>query len=771
MLGKSLDFIIFLRTKLGHVFITKIVSCADMTNLIPPSRTNFFHKTFIYAALCPLFGFMSCLGAIAQAPPPSRTPATQELEQVLEFLAQSTGVSPSVDLLEYYRQNPLRLKTASVRDVQTIPGISLETAIALKRLVKKHPAIDYKALQDSLQLSFAQAYLLKFCTTLEISQNVLQSGLQSEVGEAVSGSPVQARTIASSPSPSNLALWYRARTRFWAAPQRGFTTDATPSQQFQGSPLELYQRLTASLRVDSVGFFEANITAAKDAGELAATDFMSGYLRAEFGTPESNTSMVVGDYLLKSGMGTMLWGMYANKKGADVISPVTETAQNLIPYRSSTEQQFFRGAAVQQNMLVGEKLSARLMAWGSWQQRSARIDSVQNVATSLDFDGLFRTRSEISTRSTLPERIFGVSAEVSSRLDAQMDAQTDTQSENSSRENWSRENWSLGASVFSLQYDKPITSRSVMVFPQQSGALATLFGTYSRENLVLMSEIARDGAGNVGGRVGAELRLKSWEFAAAARAFPTDFRSPFGMNFGENPKPTNEAGLYLAAVWKEVPKLRVNAYLDAYTTFSSTATIPTQVRGVDMFTETTWDVTPTLQAVMRLRHETKTDQLTLGTGRNTRRVVYGRGKTGLRLQGQWKANEALRLQARFEGVFVNFEAYEPAEVGALLFVGASWSPLEWFSLTGRMVAFRTDSFDSAVWQYETAVPGTLSNPPLYGQGLRAYLMLEVQPLPNITLYGRGSLTRRFDVSTLGSGATQINSNIDAQLVLQVDVRF
>jgi hypothetical protein len=764
MLGKSLDFIIFLRTKLGHVSITKIVSCADMTNLIPPSRTNFFRKTFIYAALCPLFCLMSCFNANAQAPPPSRTPATQELEQVLEFLAQSTGVSPSVDLLEYYRQNPLRLKTASVRDVQTIPGISLETAIALKRLVKKYPAIDYKALQDSLQLSFAQAYLLKFCTTLEISQNVLQSGLQSEIGESVSGSPVQVRTIAvpPSPSPSNLALWYRVRTRFWATPQRGFTSDATPSQQFQGSPLELYQRLTASLRVDSAGFFEANITAAKDAGELTATDFLSGYLRAEFGTPESNTSIVVGDYLLKSGLGTMLWGMVANKKGADVISPVTETAQNLIPYRSSTEQQFFRGAAVQQNMLVGEKLSARLMAWGSWQQRSARIDSMQNVATSLDFDGLFRTRSEISMRNTLPERIFGASAEVSSRLDGQTDGQS---------ENYPRENWSLGASVFSLQYDKPITSRSVMVFPQQSGVLATLFGTYSRENLVLMSEIARDGAGNVGGRVGTELRLKSWEFAAAARAFPTDFRSPFGMNFGENPKPTNEAGLYLAAVWKEIPKLRVNAYLDAYTTFSSTATIPTQVRGVDMFTETTWDVAPNLQAVMRLRHETKTDQLTLGTGRNTQRVVYGRGKTGLRLQGQWKANNALRLQARFEGSFVNFEGYEPSEVGALVFVGASWSPLEWFSLTGRMVAFRTDSFDSAVWQYETAVPGTLSNPPLYGQGLRAYLMLEVQPLPNITLYGRGSVTRRFDVSTLGSGATQINSNTDAQLVLQVDVRF
>lgn len=739
-------------SELKDTFHHKIVSCADMTKFIPLVSTNFFPKTFIHAVLRFTVFYLALLSASSDlfAQSASRTPATQELEQVLEFLAQSTGVSPSVDLLEYYRQNPLRLKTASVRDLQTIPGVSLETALAIKRLVRKYPDADYIILQDSLALSFAQVYLLKFCTILETPQN--------EPLEITSGNPIAPPKNIS--RQSNLALWYRARTRFWATPQRGFTADATASQQFQGSSLELYQRLTISFRKDSVGFFEANLTVAKDAGELSTTDFLSGYVRAEFGSSESNTSVVVGDYLVESGLGTTLWSIYANRKGADVISPITETSQNLTPYRSSTEQQFFRGAAVQQNLLLNEKLSARFIGWGSWQQRSARIDTVNNVATSLDFDGLFRTRSELSTKNTLPERLLGASAEISSRADAHAEASEGYIG-----------NWSLGASVFSLEYGKPITSRSVMVFPQQRGALASLFGTYSLGSMVVVGEVSRDGAGNIGGRMAAEQRLKAWEFVASARVFPADFRSPFGMNFGENPKPTNEAGLYIGAVWKELPRLRVNGYVDAYTTLTATATVPVQVRGVDVFTETTWDVVPNLQGVVRLRHETKTDVLTLGTGKDSRRVVYGRGKTGFRLHGSYTFSDVLRLQARCETAFVSYEGNQAPEFGMLGFVGASWSPSVWLSLTGRMVAFRTESFDSAVWQYEAALPGMLSNPPLYGQGVRAYLMLEIQAFPAVTLYARGSLTRRFDVSTLGSGATQINGNTDAQLMVQVDVRF
>ncbi len=759
----------------------KLGSCADMSKFYSSVLTIFFRKTFTF--LVPSVVVLFANAGICLAQSSSATPSTQELEQVLEFLAQANIAVPSLDLLEYYHRFPLRLKTASVRELQTLPGISLETAISLKRFLKRRPEADFTMLQDTLNLSFAQTYLLKFCTTIEVADEKLE-----EPKEAVSGgkvpqtsSPQTSSPQISSPQvssppkpkkrieplpvlsllPKNSALWYRTRTRFWATPQRGFTPQATASQQFQGSALELYQRLTASLRVDSVGFFEVNVTAAKDAGELSAVDFVSGYVRAEFGNESQRTSLVLGDFLVESGKGTAFWSLNGAGKSAEVIAPVTQVNVNLLPYRSSTEQQFYRGFAAKIERQVSENLGLRLIGWGSWQTRAARLDSVRDVITSLDFGGFFRTRSELALRGNLGEQIFGISGEISSQEQGGKRLV-------SNAEEWS---WTLGAGAQYLSYDKTITSRSVLVFPQQNGVIASAFGTLSKGQTVLAAEFSRDGAGNVGGRIGMETRLQGWELAALVRAFPTEFRSPFGVNFGENGKPTNEAGLYVGAVWKQLPGLRVNMYADVYSTISSTATIPVPVRGVDVFTETTWRVQSDVQIVMRLRHETKTDEITLGTGRNSRNVIFGRGRSGLRLHGQWDFSDVLRLQARYEAAYVSYEGNKTPEWGMLGFVGAQWTPTLWCSLTGRFVAFRTDSFDSAVWQYETTVAGTLSNPALFGQGLRAYLMLELQPVLNITLSARGSITRRFDVNVLGSGATQINGNTDAQLVMQVDVRF
>lgn len=736
--------------------------------------TFFFRKTFICAASVLITQCWCAVWLSAQQSSSSQssTPSTQELEQVLEFLAQANIAVPSLDLLEYYHRYPLRLKTASVRELQTLPGISLETAITIKRFLKRRADADFVMLQDSLGLSFAQIYLLRFCTVLEKKTDEQTPDVSQEIisgGNVPKKSPEQAVRTPSKrieplpvlPPIPNVVLWYRARTRLWANPQRGFTSAATPSQQFQGSPLELYQRLTASLRLDSVGFFEMNLTAAKDAGELSVTDFLSGYLRAEFGNEMQRTSVILGDFLVENGKGTAFWSLYGPGKSAEVIAPATQVNVNLLPYRSSTEQQFYRGFAIKQERQIADNLALRVIGWGSWQQRAARLDSVRNVITSLDFAGYFRTRSELALRGNLGEQIYGISAELSSQEQGGKRLA-------GSADEWS---WSLGAGAQYLSYDKTVTSRSVLVFPRQNGVIASMFGTVAKGQSVIAAELSRDGAGNIGGRIGVESRLQGWELAAVARAFPTDFRSPFGVNFGENSKPTNEAGVYLGAVWKQIPNLRVNAYADVYTTFSSTATIPVPVRGVDIFTETTWRVERDIQVVMRLRHETKTDELTLGTGRNSRNVVYGRGRSGLRLHGQWESSETLRLQARYEAAYVSYEGVKTPEIGMLGFVGASWTPTLWWSITGRFVAFRTDSFDSAVWQYETTVAGTLSNPALFGQGLRAYMMLEFQPLQNITLSVRGALTRRFDVNVLGSGATQINSNTDAQLLMQVDVRF
>jgi hypothetical protein len=702
-------------------------------------------------------GVASSTTSSVNAQPAARLPLPerehQSLEQLLEFLAQQSSINPSLDALEYLGEHPVPLSNVSAKTLQTIPGISSETALAIVSFVRRYrqqtrrvPSVEM--LRDSLYLSDAQAFILAFCTVAG-EKTKQSSGLQ----------------------PSLLSLWYRARARFWAIPQRGTTSEATAAQRFQGSALDLYQRLSLRFDANAGTLYEVNCTAAKDAGERSVIDFLSGYARAEFGRDSpTQTSIIAGDYLVQSGMGTGLWQIFGPKKSADVIAPVTQTATALTPYRSSTEQQFFRGLAASSRFVfdsasggVSSLRSLQVMAWASSQARAATIDTVQNTATSLDLDGLFRTRTEISKRNRLLEQVVGASIEAQFQHNNQQPALT------------------LGASAFWLQYDKPITSRSVQVFPQQRGLITTLHGTLTQESFGMTAEIMRDGAGNIGGRIGAETRIEAaWELAAMARAFGTEFRSPFGINFGENPKPSNEVGLYVGAVWKAVKGVRVNSYLDFYTTLSSTSTVPAPVRGVDIFTEGIWQTLPDLQLTARLRHETKTDAMTitttLGRSRTQRRVVFGRSKSSVRLHGAYSVSNTLTLQARAEAVLIGFQEVAPAETGVLAFVGCTYSPVPQLDVTARFVGFSTDSFDSALWQYESTIAGTLSNPPLYGKGIRAYCLVSLQPLDNalrekLHLALRASLTRRFDVSTLSSGATQINGNMDAQVVMQVEVQF
>ncbi len=738
-------------------------------------------KTFIFplrfVLLVPFFTCVFTTRGNAQEKPqeklqrqsPTKRTNTS-LEQVLEFLAINATNVPNLDALEYYAAYPLVLQKISASDLEELAVFSRETAERIVEYFQRNPASRLTQLTNDLQLSPLQILVLKACTT-----------------DKPSRSKASRNNLDSTQTP--LHVWYRARTRFLATPQRGFTSDATASQQFQGSPLELYQRLsirydapsTLFMPNDSLNNFtsaeqknaviEGNITLAKDAGERTITDFASAYLRANVG----NTHIILGDFLVESGMGTALWSIYGNGKSADVLTPTTQQKFRIVPYRSSTEQQYFRGIAAQTSlpiprttinrttgMMKRDSLRFDVKGWYSSQSRAARIDTALGVATSLNFDGLFRTRSEISLLGGLQERVGGLGAEIRGVENSQ-EERTETA-------------WSLGATAFLVDYDKEIISRSSQVFFGQRGVNASMYGMFRRGAFLLNAEMSMDGQQHLGGRINAEFfihqgKSKEWEFATSARYFPASFRAPFGVNFGENRKPTNEAGLYASAIWNGAENLRCVAYMDAYTSITSTATVPVEVRGIDFFTETVWEASDAISLTARLRHETKTDALTQGTGRNRQRIVFARGKSSLRLHGDFTLSPELRLQSRLEGVLVNFENAEPQETGVLAFVGAEWRPLEQLAVFVRCAGFSTQSFDSALWQYERTIAGTLSNPALYGQGVRAYCLVEAAVIPDCLVSLRGAVTRRFDVSTLGSGATQINSNTDAQLLVQVDVKF
>jgi hypothetical protein len=85
--------------------------------------------------------------------------------------------------------------------------------------------------------------------------------------------------------------------------------------------------------------------------------------------------------------------------------------------------------------------------------------------------------------------------------------------------------------------------------------------------------------------------------------------------------------------------------------------------------------------------------------------------------------------------------------------------------------FETDSYDSRIYEYEDDLPHAFSNPPLYGRGVRWYLILRYEIFSKVSLATKYSQTIKEGVTTIGSGLDEIEGNTQSLLSMQLDVRF
>ncbi len=87
----------------------------------------------------------------------------------------------------------------------------------------------------------------------------------------------------------------------------------------------------------------------------------------------------------------------------------------------------------------------------------------------------------------------------------------------------------------------------------------------------------------------------------------------------------------------------------------------------------------------------------------------------------------------------------------------------------RLVLFKTDSYNSRIYEFENDLSGVMSTPPLYGDGMRWYLFARYKTAMGIDISLKYAETIMPNELSLGSGDTWINSNVDNRLSLQVDL--
>jgi hypothetical protein len=650
-----------------------------------------YHYKFTYFSILILF-ILSYLQVYTQQ--------EENIEKLFENVSQESNSIPALDDVEYFSKNKLNVLTVKPEDLASLPGISLLNAYRIVDFYKQYPNSTTAELCDSMNLSPEAELILDACT---FSRRIHYK--------------------------SN-GVTYRARNFNNLSPIRGFEENI-----YIGNSTDFYQRLLFKSKYTDAGFLTN-----KDAGETEITDFFSGFAQIHF----DNYKFIAGDFLPNYGMGSLLWQSFGSRKGSEVISPVLQIGSGIQPYKSSLDNQFFRGGAVQGDIFVSDDSYINVSAFASKTLRHASVDSNTNEVTSIYNTGYFRTETEILKKNKVDETALGGNLEfIFSGL-------------------------VIGSTLLYLDYSKIINSESATAFLGKSGILNSVYSYFKIRNFISGGELSMDANSNIAFKAGLQKEFKKLEFALYYRYFSSGFRSPYGYGFGEFSNPANEEGIYTALSWKYNRRFNMNLYMDIYHSISRTYQVPAQVNGIDIFIESNFKFNNRNNLLVRLRSENRTDKIT--DLANKGRIIQ-KGRNSMRTDLATSYSKQFQTRFRLEYCLIDYEDILPNEAGIAAFSEFEYVHTDYLKIGARATLFQTDSYNSSVWQFEYAMPGFMSTTALYGAGSRFYIYSNIHIMNEISLIARYSITSKNQTKSISTGYNEILDNSNQVLSFQLDVGF
>ena len=634
------------------------------------------------------------------------------LEDILQEPVGDIDESDLYDQLEQLLLNPININTATVDDLLQISLIDISDA----RLIINHRSKygHYFSLNELNSVENLDKELVK-----KITPFLYIDKKPSEVFEP----PGKMESIV---SKTNVLF----RSRFINALQ---TNEGFLNNRFEGTKPKIYNRML----VKYSNQFQVGYLADKDAGESAINEFSTFHIA--FNDISFIHKAVIMDYFLEFGQGLTFWSPYAYSKGADAVVPVKRNDRIIRPYTSSTENNFFRGAAAAFNL--GDFI---LSGFYSYNYFDANIDSVTGMITSTPIDGLHRTPNEINKRKTASEKMIG------GRIDYRF-------------ENFLH----IGAIYYQSRFSNEFQPSNVYDISGNnfSYTAASYNLTFNRFNF--SGEFSYNGISVASINLFQLLISNEFTFITSVRSYPRNFYSLHGYAFGErNGATNNELGIYTGFRWRS-PIGLLNFYYDQFKFPYATFFNPNSTQGdeylVDFLTK------PIRKFELRARYKYENKDITELVD-NSKSIVK-RLRQVFRGEIIYSISNQIRLRGRFEYNTFRVAQTGEDEDGYLIFQDVRYSPTNDFNLYGRIIFFKTDSFGSAIYEYENNLTGVLTNIPLFDEGIRWYFMIRYRPHKIMTVSAKYSETYKPAEKSLGSGDNTIPLNLDNSLSIQLDLNF
>lgn len=512
------------------------------------------------------------------------------------------------------------------------------------------------------------------------------------------------------------------------AEQRLQKTKGVTQNKYLSNELNSYERLRISSSNLEIGaVFE------KDAGELYADGLIGGYVSMK--DAAFIRQIVVGNFSISSGEGLLFAKNIASSKGSNAVGQVRKRSSIISPNISTDEFRYFQGAASQ--LQFGE-----MSVVGFYSQRKlpATLDSNGSVI-SFYTSGLYRTVGDLERRNTLDEKTVGGKIEYSLN-----------------------QSGTFSLMLMNVRYDHSI-DRGLFDFADKRSLSA---GSFAWEipihGVIAFGEAATNDVDTFSKIFGFIIPVsKSFAVSYHHRAFSNGYVNPFARPFGERSNiAEGELGNYLGVEIKK-EKVTVNAYLEYFTLPPSTLEFETV--GRETFANVSFPISRMMDIVFQMRNKERSQ-----TG--IRNADDARLQSNYRASFTIKVSRCFSITNRIEAVKVSYRPSKYFERGLLTFMEGSYRDNNsGVRLRSRMIFYDTKSYDSRLYQYESDVAGNFSNPPMYGKGVRWYIVAGVELFREFVLSFKYSETKKLNEVILGSGDDEIIGNFDNRIALQLDFQF
>lgn len=650
-----------------------------------------------------------------------------EVEIILESVADNVGddydFSDLVERLNQYRKTPLNINTANAGQLGELLVLSpLQIANIKTHIAETGPLLSLEELQTVQGLDMATIQkLLPFLTVKNSSTGLSLSKILTE-------------------GKSELMLRYGQVLQ----KQKGYNFEPERSHYFGGP-----QRYLTRYRFNYANKLLLSFNAEKDAGEpffarqnKQGFDFYSGSV-AYINPSGKIKKLLLGDYTLQFGQGLSMYTGLSFGKGAD-ISNIPKVARGLMPYTSTNETLFFRGAAATiavKNFSFTPFISLRKM--------DASMDDETGLVGSVLMSGYHRTQTELDHKAILRTTVYGGNV------------------------SYNATHFNLGflayQSTFNHTFEPGQYLYNQFEFAGKNLTNTSIYGNASFGNAYFFGEVSKTINAGLAYLAGSMLSLSpKVSVVMLYRNYPRNYQSFFNQALSENSFAVNEKGLYTGVQIKWDAKWAFTGYADVFRFPWLKYRVDAPGNGYELFGQMLFSPTKKTSAYIRYRYEKKPQN-------EAEPLFYAVpvdvSKQNLRFDISFPLSQNFTLKYRAEGVY--FQKESDKQFGRMILQDVIYRPPFSQRMTAglRLAWFKTDSYDSRIYAFENDVLYSYAIPAYFGRGFRTYLNTRITLKRGLDVWARYALFSYQNQDSVGSGLEEIAGNKKSDFKVQIRLQF